>query len=319
MRPFRATSLVVGCSAVLQLSAATAQEYPVKPVRWIVAQTAGTPQDAIVRVVAPQLSKVLGQPVIVENRPGAGNVIGFEYVAKQMPADGYTVVSALVADLALLPLNFKDLRFDPLKDLPPVVTYVQGRALLGSTAKAPWKTFKEMIAFAKQNPNKFNYGAPNAFVRFSVAAILQHSGVEMSYIPYNAAGPYSQGLLSGDIHLGLVNSSNSIVGENFRVLAVTGESRTERFPETPTFAELGLPSIGGASYSLNVRAGTPQPIIEKLYASVARAVQQPELKAQYAKLNQEIILLSPDVAAKQLADQARIFSDIAKKIGFQPQ
>lgn len=299
---------------------ALAQDFPTKPIRFIVANTPGSSPDTVARILAPEMSKALGQPIIVENKPGAGQIIGYEYVAKQVPADGYTAAIVVVTQLATLPVLAKELRFDPTKDLQPVMGIAEGRYLFGSASRLPWKTFRELVAHAKANPGKLNYGSPSALARLTMEAFLRDLGVSVVHIPYSSTGPFYAALAAGDVQMGLVGEAQVIsFGEKFRVLAVTGEQRHTAHREAPTFSELGHPKIPGFSYSLNVPLGTPRPIIDKMYAVGSRVLKLAEVRAGFAKLKLEIAEQAPDLASRTLAEQARLFGEIAKKIGLQPE
>ena len=317
---YRVVRLLV--SAVLSLAApvAVAQDFPARAIRFIVPNTPGSGPDILVRLVAPEMSKIAGQAIVVENKPGADNIIGLEYVAKQMPADGYTVAVVVASQLAILPLIKKELRFDPLRDLPPAIGLVEGKYIFGSSAGQPWKTFNEMVSYARANPGKLNYGSASPVGLLSMEALLQDLELKVIHIPYSAAGPYVLALLSGDIHMGFVGESTvASYGEKFRVLGVTGNQRSQLYRDSPTFAELGRPFIPGLSYTLNVRAETPKPVIDLLYSAASRALRQPELRTQLAKLQMEITSENPETAAKNLAAAGRLYAEIAKKIGIQPQ
>lgn len=315
-----AAAMLVAAAGVLAPASAVAQEFPNKLVRIVVPNSAGTILDLLSRAVAPDMSKSLGQPVIVENKPGANNIIGLEYVAKQAPADGYTIVTATVSVLATLPILAKDLRFDPHNDLPPLIGLVDSRSTLSASAKMPYKTFKDMVAHAKANPGKLNYGDPSPAVRLVMEIITREAGIDVVRVPYAAAGPYQQAVAGGEVQIGILcEAAVKTWGERINVLAVTGTTRLPYLPNTPTFAELGLPQVPGQSTSMNVRAGTPKAAMDKLYAAVVFALSQPEVKAQFAKLQSDISIETPDVAAKKLAQQAKMFGDVARAAGIQPQ
>jgi tripartite-type tricarboxylate transporter receptor subunit TctC len=266
------------------------------------------------------MSKILGQQVIVENKAGAGTIIGFDYVARQAPADGYTVTSVPVESLALLPITTKDLRFDPLKDLSPVIGLSQTSFILGSPSRFPWKNSSELVAYAKANPGKLNWGAPSPYVRVMTEVYLKESGVTAAYIPYSAAGPYIQALASGDIQIGFVSEQQAIsLGDKMKVLGITGERRRPPYVDVPTFSELGLPQIRGNTFSLSVRSGTPAAVIEKLYSAASRALQDPQVKLQFSNMQLEITNQRPEVAAKEIAEKARFFAEVAQKIGLRPE
>lgn len=315
-----AVSLLIGAASMLGAGSAAAQDFPNKLVRIVVPNSAGTILDLLSRAMAPDMSKSLGQPVIVENKPGANNIIGLEYVAKQAPADGYTLVTSTVSVLATLPIIAKDLRFDPHNDLPPLIGLVDSRSTLSASATMPYKNFKDMVAYAKGNPGKLNYGDPSPAVRLVMEIILRESGMDVVRVPYAAAGPYQQAVAGGEVQMGILGEAAvSTWGERINVLAVTGEKRLPSLPNTPTFAELGLSQVPGQSTSMNVRAGTPKPAMDKLYTAAVFSLQQSEVKAQFTKLQSEIAIETPDVAAKKLAQQARMFGDVAKKANIQPQ
>jgi len=297
-----------------------AQGYPSKPIRFIVPNTPGTVSDLAGRIVVPEMSKALGQPIVVENKAGAGQVIGLEYVAKQMPPDGYNIAVVSVSTMAIMPVTVKELRFDPLRDLPPVIGLIEGRYLLGSSSTLPWKTFAEMVAHARANPGKLNYGSPSTGVRLPTEAMLRGLKLNIVHVPYNGGGPYLNALVAGEVQMGLVAESQAAsFGERFRVLAVTGSQRLAALRDVPTFAELGLSQITGLSFSLNVAAGTPAAVINTLHAAAARALQQADVKAQFAKIQMEVTGHSPEVAARNLASEAKMFAEIARDLGLQPQ
>lgn len=313
-------TLVLASLGVFNSALVLAQDYPSRPIKLVVANAPGTPLDVLPRILAPEMAKFLGQPVVVENKPGAAQVIGLEHVAKQAPADGYTIASVSVPSLAILPVTVKDLRFDPIKDLPPFVGYAEGRLILGASSKVPWRSFNEMVAAAKASPGKLNYGTSAPTIRLSVEAVFRDLGLSLTPVPYSSAALLFNAITSGEVHMTMVADSAAVtLGERFRVLAVTGAKRKPPYLNVPTLAELGYPQIPGVSYSLNVRTGTPKNATEKLYAAASKALQQPEVKDRFAKFYLEIIERGPQAAGSDLAEQGKLFSDIARKIGFQPE
>ena len=300
-------------------SVALAQEFPSRPIRFIVPNTPGTIHDLGARIMGPEMSKILGQPIIVENKPGSNGLLGYEYVAKHLPADGYAVASTFVGDLAILPWLFKDLRFDPLKDLPAILGLAEGRWFFGSPSPAPWKSFVEMVAHARANPGKLNYGASNTSTRLLTESIIREIGLDIVHIPYAGGGPYIAALNANEIQLGFVSESAAgSFGDRFRILAMTGEQRLARHPNIPTFAELGHPQIRGLSLSLNVAAGTPRAAFDKLSAAASRALQQAEVRGYFEKIRWEIIDRSPEASAKVLVDESKVYADIAKREAIPP-
>ncbi len=288
-------------------------DYPDKPIRFVAATTAGGTADLLARGLGEALSKSLGQPIVVENKPGADQIIGLEYVAKSQPADGYTAILIGLDGQALLPLLKKNLRFDPMNDLTLVAGVGEGRYVMVAPATSKYRTFKELIDFGKANPGKLNYGSSGPQVRFPSLAVLHEMGVEAVHLPYPGAGPYMTAVASGTIDwiiLGEVNAA----GLRPRVIhyGITGKTRSTTLPDVPTFTELGFPKLFGPAYALAVRTGTPQAIIDKLSSAVAAAMTAPEVKAFWAKANIEVKNDSAEVAKRTLTDRYKFYEEFVK-------
>lgn len=296
-----------------------AQEYPNKPIRYIVANSPGTLLDLTARIIAGEMSKTLGQPMVVDNRPSADSIIGYEAVAKSAP-DGYTVGSILMGDLVILPLIRKDLRFDPVKDLPPIMAIADGRFLFGSAASVPWKSFGEMVSTVRANPGKFNYGTSSVVGRLYTEAILRDLGLSMVHIPYKSGGDYLRGMSTAEFHVGFVGEAALInFGDKVGSIAVTGQTRLATFPNTPTFTELGQLRTRNNTFALHGPAGLPRPVVDKLVAAAGAALQVPDIRAQFAKIRLEVVAAGPEASNRAMADTHRLFSDIAKSVGIEPQ
>lgn len=286
----------------------------------IVAEAPGSTQDIVARLMAPEMSKVLGTPIVVENKPGASSIIAFEYVANQSPPDGYTILVATVQTLAITASTVKNLRFDPLKELPPFIGLSEGRFVLGSSSTMPWKTFDEMITYSRANPGKLNYGAVNPLGQIYVELPLQSRGLTALHVPYSNGGNFIQAMLSGEVHVSVIPEALALsFGDKYRVLVITGEARSPNYPGVPTFGEIGHPQLRGFTFSLNARTGTPRAVIDKLNAAASQTLRQPEIKANFTKRQWDIVEQTPEVAAKALVEQATFLSEIAKKAGIEPQ
>lgn len=308
------TRMMIAALALCATPLASAQDYPNKRITIVVANTPGTTVDTVSRLLSPELGRILGQTIIVENRPGADSIIGFEYVARQAPADGYTIAAMSVSSLAALPAVAKDLRFNPLTDLPMVTILGAGRYVLGTSPKTPYKSLAELAGFARQNPGKLNYGSFGSVVRMLAEAVVRDYGLDMVHIPYSGGSQFVQALVGNEVQLGFMNEAAAIgLGEKLRVLAVTGDKRRPPFNDVPTFTELGYPHFQGASVSFNVRAGTPKAIVDKLYEATAKTLENAEVKARFARLQLEILADTPEVSARKFAAEAKLFMDIAKK------
>lgn len=306
-------ALLIGAFLLFPGQAVQAQEFPNKRITLVVANTPGTTVDTMARLLSPEMSRLLGQSVIVENKPGADSIIGFEYVARQAPADGYTLAMVSLSSLAALPAIAKDLRFDPLKDLPPVIILGAGRYVVGTSSKSQWKSLNELAAYAKQNPGKLNYGSFGSVVRMLGDALVRDLGLNMVHVPYKGGAPYLQALVGDEIQLGFMNETAARnLGDRFRALAATGEKRSPPYTDIPTFTELGFPHFQGASMSLHVRSGTPRAVIDKLYSTTAQVLQMPSIRERVERMQMEVTADSPDISARKFATEAKLFLDIAK-------
>lgn len=297
-----------------------AQDYPAKPIRFVVPTTPGSTADLVARVLGAEMSKVIGQSIVVENKPGANQIIGLELIAKLASADGYTVGIVGVDALALLPLTTKAMRFDPMKDLTMVAGVAEARYVLASPAAKPWKNFAALVSHAKANPGKLNYGSSVHQVRFPVMLVMQELGLDMLHVPYSAGRTYEQALQTGTLDLGiLTEGSANRSGNEFLLFATTGQQRIAARPNVPTFAELGFPRVKGPSYAVSVRTGTPRAIIDKLANAVTATLERPETRAAMEKLYLRVVNERPDAAAKSLADTFSFYSDFAKKVDLKPE
>jgi tripartite-type tricarboxylate transporter receptor subunit TctC len=315
-----AALLFLGAILVVLAGTAQAQGFPNKPIRMIVPTSAGATADFLARVLAPEMSRLLGQPIVVDNKPGANQIIGLEYIAKGAPADGYTVGVVGIDGVNLLPLTTKGLRFDPMNDLVPIAALAEGNYVLASPTDRPWKSFDELMNYAKSHPGKLNYGSSVHQVRFPVLLVTQKLGLDVVHIPFSSGAAYLTAIVGGTLDFGIVgDNSAATMGARARILAVTGQNRLAAHPEVPTFTELGFPQAKGPGYGLSVRAGTPKAISDKLSAAAASALGKPEVRAAMRNLLLEPSDDKPEVLARKQSEQAKLYGDFAKGIGLQPQ
>jgi len=308
------------CAAVLP--AAHAQEYPTRPIRLIVANGPGSGPDVVFRIVEPAMSKFLGQAVVIENRAGAGSIIGYELV-KQATPDGYMIGAVTVPTLASLPIAVKNLRFKPLSDFIPVIDLVEARFTLLTSPKHPWKNFDELIAHAKSNPGKLNYGASTFLVRLQTETIVRAKGLNMVPISYKEQPGMVTAGLTGEVAMIMLSFGTAVpLSDRLRIIGVTGDKRSPRFPDVPTFNELGVNEVRGTSFSLYVPLGTPKPIVDKLNAATVFALKQPDVITRFTTQGLDIVapaLQTPAAAAKRLADEGQAYADIARNAGIKPE
>jgi tripartite-type tricarboxylate transporter receptor subunit TctC len=287
---------------------AAAQDYPSKPIRIIIGYSAGGGNDIIVRVMTPEMSKSLGQPVIVENKPGAQSIIAAEYSAKQ-PADGYTIFMGPSGPMTINPATYSKLPYDPQKDFVPVSMISTFPLIAVVSANGP-KTMKELVDYAKANPGKVNYSSSAGIFQISTELFKQRTGTDFVMIPYKGSGESVQAVIGGQVALTIVDpppASGPIKAGTVRPLAVTSAKRHPGYPDVPTMAEAGVPDMEVPVWTaFFVPAKTPRPIIARLQKEVARVVHTPEVRERFAAMGIEPVGGSAEDLGRQVA------SDIAK-------
>ncbi|MES2183182.1 MAG: tripartite tricarboxylate transporter substrate binding protein [Pseudomonadota bacterium] len=262
---------------------AVAQEgpYPQKPLRFVVPLTAGGPTDTLARIVATPLALKLKQPILVDDRPGAGGNIAAEFVARS-PADGYTLFVAGNGALAINPSIYRKIGYDPLKDFAPVAQLASAPYVLAVNAKVPVSTVRELIAYAKANPGKLNFGAvQGSGSHLAMELFARMAGVKMTLIPYKGAAPATNDLVAGQIDVSFASTPvvmPHVKAGRLKALGVTSRARIAQLPEVPTIAESGLPGYEATVwYGVAAPAGTPAAIVEQLSRQIAEVVHDKEV------------------------------------------
>jgi tripartite-type tricarboxylate transporter receptor subunit TctC len=261
-----------------------AADYPNRTIRQVIPFAPGGASDFVGRIIAIPLSKLLGQQIISDNRPGAAGNIGMEFAARAAP-DGYTLYQGNVGTLTINPNIYKVLTTKPLQDFAPVTQVVDVPGSLIAHPSLPVKNVKELVALAKRRPGELNFGSPGAGSanRMEMEGLILEAKIKMVHIPYKGgAGPAVIGLISGETQLmftTLSSSINFIKNGKVRGLAVVAPERVEAVRNIPTMAEQGFPSMTVGSWQgLLAPAGTPKPIIDKLYAAITKVMAMPEVK-----------------------------------------
>lgn len=262
----------------------TATAYPTKPVRLVVPYAAGGPVDSLARALAVSLSSAWGQQVIVDNRPGANEIIGATNVAKS-PADGYTLMLATDPSLSLNPYLFKKLSYDPIKELIPVTRVAVSNMALVVPNTLPVNNLKEFVAYAKANPGKLSYGSSGVGngTHLSVAQFARDNQLEMTHVPYKGLAPTLQDMLGGNIQAAV--GAVSVIAPfsqdgKLKVLGVSGPRRASSLPNVPTFTEAGYPKFEASFYfGIVAPAGIDPEIRAKVAADVKRIASQSDFRA----------------------------------------
>ena len=295
------------CGIVFALSVC-AQDYPAKPIRLIVPFAPGGGNDTVARAVAQQLGASLGKPVIVDNRAGAGGVVGAELAARSAP-DGYTLFLGGVGSHAVNPNLHARLPYDPINDFAPITLIASAPSVLVVHPSVRANTIQEFTALAKANPGTLNYASNGNGSSAQLAAGLYESmaGVRMVHVPYKGLAPALVDLLSGEVQLmfsSMVAIIPHIKAGRLRALAVTGKKRSPLLPELPTLAESGLPGYeAGSWYGILAPAGTPAAVVARLNLEINKALKQPEVRERLAAEGAEAIAGTPEEFTAHIRDE----------------
>lgn len=298
-----------------------AAAYPSKPIHIIVGYTPGGANDILARLVGQKLSETFGQPVIVENRPSAGAIVGTDLVAKAAP-DGYTLTMGASGPIVFNPSLYARLPYDALRDLAPVSMVGSFPLILVVRAGAPFRSVKELAAYTRANPTKSNYGASAASFRLATELLKNRAGISAEHIPYKGSAPAVQAVASGEVLMTLVDSgpaTGAIKGGLLRGLAVTSARRMPLLPDIPTMAEQGVDLQVTLWSGLLAPAGTPPAIIHKLQAEVARIVKLPDVRERMLQLGIEPEGSTPEAFAHVIATEIPLWMGVAKANNILPE
>ncbi len=300
-------ALSLGATASLVL----AQDvYPSKPIKLVVPYAAGGPADMLARMVAEKLGPRLGQPVVIDNKPGAGGHTGAELVAKG-PADGYTLVLATIAHNGAVKL-YPNLRYDPTKELKPVILLAEAPSILIVKQDLPVKSVQELLALARSQPGKLTYGsAGNGSAMHMAAELFRHmSKIDYVHVPYRGGAPAMADLLGGQIDMlfeSVGTAHQHIRSGKVRALAVTGTKRSSSLPDVPTVAESGVPGYSSVPwYTISVASGVPTAVVNRLNAEINAVLKMQDLVQRWAGLGVVALGGSPaDAARRNEAETAK--------------
>lgn len=304
MRFFSITML-----ALTLAESVAAQGYPVKPIRFVVPYAPGGNTDILSRLIGQKLNEAWKQQVIIDNRPGAAGTVGAELVARA-PADGYTIIMGSFGNIIVANSLYKNLKYDPLKDFAPVALVSLPPGVLVENPAVPAQNVRELIAYAKSNPGRLNYGSPGSgawnhlfFELFNTSA-----GISIVHVPYKGIAPAVVDLLGGQVQLAMSAFPTAlphVKSGKLRALAVTSAKRSGLMTEVPTIAESGLPGYEAAGwFGVLAPGGTPSTVITRLNAEINRILELPEVKASLASDGAEPAGGSP----AQMAESARVAS-----------
>jgi tripartite-type tricarboxylate transporter receptor subunit TctC len=309
------------CLLMFWPAALWAQAYPNKPIRMIIPFAPGGASDFVGRIMQPKMQELLGQPIVVENKPGAAGSIGMDFVAKSAP-DGYTVFLGNIGSIAINPAVLPAQSSVPTRDLVAITQVVDVPSIIIAHPSLPVSSVKELIAYAKANPGKLNYGSPGSgSVDRLVIEILRKvgGGLSMVHVPYKGgAGPAVAGLMGGETNLMSPTAASSLPGirsGRLKALAVTGEKRLEQLPNAPTVKEEGFADLTASSWQgLFVPTGTPKEAIDKLYDAAVKTMAVPDVVSRLATGGAFAVTSpNPQAFGEYVAEETRRWARIAKE------
>ena len=301
-------------------SPGSGQGWPSRPIRFIVPFPPGGGTDVNARIIAPRLSAALGQQVVVENRTGAGGMVGTEVVAKSAP-DGYSMVIATIGPIAINQSLYAKMTYDPAKDLAPVTITGEVPNGLVVHPTLPAKTLKDLIALAKQRPRELNYGSSGAGAGDHLAAEMLSvmAGIRMTHVPYKGGPLAMVDLMAGNIQLifaTLATGMPYIRAGRVRTLAVAGAQRFALLPEVPTVAEAGVPGYAIHNWAgVFVAAGTPRPIIDRLNVEIVKALAPPDVRQKLLEMGLVAATNTPDQFASFIQSETVKWAKVVKEAG----
>lgn len=299
--------------------AQAAADYPHKPIRVIVPFSPGGGSDVIARLVGARLSERLGQTVVVDNRPAAAGIVGTDIVAKASP-DGYTLLLVTASHAVSAKLATR-LPYDPMKDFSPITQVIASPFGALLQPSLPAATMPEFIAYAKANPGKLNYGSsgPGGSPHLATELLMSMTGLQMTHVPYKGVAQYVTAQLGGEIQFSLSNMFSTMghwKAGRLRLVAHAGPRRLEAFPDLPTIAESGVPGYEASLwYGFMAPAGTPRPIIDRLYREITAIARAPEVRRMLVAQGNEVVTSSPAEFTQVIAAAAEKWGTIGKRLG----
>jgi len=316
----RIASLTLALALSLVSMLAAAQAWPSKPIKYIVPFAPGGTTDILGRTIADKLSIALGQPVVIENKPGAGGGLGAEFVAKAAP-DGYTIMGGTISTHAINASLYKDLPYDPVKNFVPITLIARVPNMLVINPNVPAKNVQELVALLKANPGKYTFASSGNGTSQHLSGELFkiQAGVDMQHIPYKGSPPALQDVMGGQVTMTFDNITTAwplAKDGKLRAVAVTTAKRSSIAPEVPTLAEAGLPGYEiGSWQGVFAPAGTPPEIVKRLNAEIVKIINSPDVQQRLSTLGAEPAPNTPEEFAAMVKLEVVKWADVVKKSG----
>ena len=324
MNPLRVLAALAALLCAVAPPAALAQSWPSKPVRIIVPHAPGGVTDVVTRTVAQPLSEALGQPVVVDNRPGAAGLLGTEVAATAAP-DGYTLLM-FVDTNTIFPSTVKSLRHDPAKSFAPITILGRGAHVLVAHPSLPVETLQDLVRYAKAHPRELSYASPGTGSpqHLGVEIIKSAAGLDMVHIPYKGGGQAIVDVVGGQVKLGILGMAPAlphIKSGRLKALAVTGATRSKVLPDVPTVAESGFPGFEtGQWQGIVAPAGTPAAVITRTHDELLKIMRQPAVAEKLASIGMDTTTsATPEDFARMLQDELKRWPEVVKAAGIQAE
>ena len=316
-------------SAAVALAAAmstgvAAQGFPSKPIRVVIPFVAGGPSDTVGRAIGSKFQEFLGQPAVVENKPGANGAIAAEFVAKSDP-DGYTILVGSIGVFSINAALYSDLRYDPVRDFAPITLAVTNPNVLVTKLDFAPRSVKELVEFAKKNPGKISYGSSGTGSSDHLTSELfkQMSGTFGVHIPYRGGAAVITDLLGGQIEASFQNLGNvvtNVKAGKIRALAVTGRTRAPQLPDVPTMAESGYPDLIVTSWQAAAApAKTPKEIVARLNEASVKALRSPDVRERLTQIGFDVVAGTPEEFGRFMKEEVDRWTRVVKRGGIKPE
>jgi tripartite-type tricarboxylate transporter receptor subunit TctC len=305
-------------AGLIRTALPTQRNYPDRPVRFIVPYGPGGGSDTTSRIIAKPLAEMLGQQIVIDNRPGAGTIIGAELAAKS-PPDGYTIFSGITGTMAINPSIYAKLPYDPIKDFAPITQLVDTAMALIVTPALPVKSVADLIALAKTKPLNYGSTGNGSISHLTMEAFKHATGINVSHVPYKGAAPAMIDMLAGQVSLMFTSTASAapyVASGKLRMLAVAWKKRSALMPDVPTLIESGVKDFESTVWvGMAATGGTPQLVIRKLHDELVRALQAPDMQSRLAPLGAEPVGSTPEQFAALIREDIARWARVVKASG----
>jgi tripartite-type tricarboxylate transporter receptor subunit TctC len=318
------TRLAISLCLLLASHTASAQSFPSKPIRVVIPFVAGGSSDIVGRAIGSKFQEFLGQPAVVENKPGANGAIAAEFVAKSDP-DGHTILVGSIGVFSINSALFKDLRYNPLRDFAPITLAVTTPNVLITKPALAANSMKELVDYAKKNPGKLSYCSSGTGSSDHLTAELlnQVAGISAVHVPYKGGAACQTDIMGGQVDISFQNLgavTNYIRGNRMKALAVTAKARNPQLPNVPTTAEGGYPDLVVTSWQAAAApAKTPREIVAKLNDAAVKALRSPEVRERMSQIGFDVVGSTPDEFGRFMKDEVDRWTEVVKRGGIKPE